>query len=264
MRLRGLAIFPFVFAAAFIALAMVLEGPARTQFVLWQKILVRTLAIIGTVAACRAFNPGDRLRQGWAWIGISTAIFLARDLIRLTDYFGPRGPGGSHWLFPVSVLAGNLALVIGTWVLARSWKVAATMGGASRQREFLASIVAILLAIAVAGPALYDSTRDFVTGERQAIALMASALGDIVSLALVAPILLIAIHMRRGLLVWPWGLLAASRFAWLLFDAATLVGPTWTPGFPLHELFRGLGENLLFSAGLAQAFVLAQLRLEKH
>ena len=107
MRLRGLAIFPFVFAAAFIAITLTLEGPARTQFVIGQKLLVRILAIVGCVAAARAFQAGDRLRQAWLWFAFSTAIFLSRDLMRLTDHFGPQGPGANSWYFSASVLLGK-------------------------------------------------------------------------------------------------------------------------------------------------------------
>lgn len=260
MRLRGLAIFPFVFAAAFIAITLTLEGPARTQFVIGQKLLVRILAIVGCVAAARAFQAGDRLRQAWLWFAFSTALFLSRDLMRLTDHFGPQGAGANSWYFSASVLVGNAALIIGSYLLAKSWRVASTMGAQDRRREILVSILAVLLALAVAGPAALDAVRDLSAGDRGAITNLASALGDIVSLALVAPILLTAIHLRHGLLAWPWALLAASRFAWLLYDAAAMVGPSWTPDFPLHEVFRGLGENLLFAAGCAQAMALRGLR----
>jgi hypothetical protein len=259
-RLKGLALFPILFAVGFVALAIALEGPARTQFVVGQKILVRALAIVGCVMAARVFQAGDRLRAAWVWFAFSTFVFLSRDLMRLTDYFGPQGPGATSSYFSISVLVGNAALIVGSYLLAKSWRVASAMGASDRRREIVVTLLAVVLALAVAGPAAFDAWNDLQKGDRAAMTNLASALGDIVSLALVAPIVLTAIHMRHGALVWPWALLAASRIAWLFYDAATLVGPTWTPGFPLHEVFRGLGETFLFSAGCAQAWVLENLR----
>ena len=87
------------------------------------------------------------------------------------------------------------------------------------------------------------------------------AVVDILGLCLVAPLLLTAVSLRSGLFVWPWALITAGRIAWLLYDAAVAVEAGPPPlGFPLSEVFRGLGMNYLFAAGLAQLLVIRQVR----
>jgi hypothetical protein len=84
---------------------------------------------------------------------------------------------------------------------------------------------------------------------------------DIVTLCLITPLLLTAVALRGGSFSWPWGLLTASRLAWLLYDASEAFGASLGPaGFPLPELFRGLGENFLCAAGLAQFLVIRHVR----
>jgi hypothetical protein len=98
-------------------------------------------------------------------------------------------------------------------------------------------------------------------GETKAIVGAVSSLGDIFSLALIVPVLLTTIALRGGLLSWPWGLMTASQFGWLLYDATITLGTfihmepvttrMWT------EVFRAIACSYCFAAGLAQRAVSA-------
>jgi hypothetical protein len=50
-------------------------------------------------------------------------------------------------------------------------------------------------------------------------------------------------------------------FAWLLYDAAAGLTAGALPGaFPWTDVFRGLAENFLFAAGLAQRYAVEKVR----
>ncbi len=258
MRLRWLAVFPFVFALLFIVLLRSVGSEQIAACVLGQKLLVRLLALAGCVIAASAFDRGDHLRRAWIWLALSTAFLLVRDLLRL----GPLrdATGGGAWLLDGILLFCNLALVIGVWLLARSWRMAAMVQPGGSKKALALTFGVVVAALIVAGPAAVAAFRDLVAGNGRASGDLFSALADIFALCLIGPLLSTAIELRGGMFAWPWGLIAASFVCWLLYDAAVDLGPTFIPGFPLDEVFRGLAENLLFSAGVAQALVVRAVR----
>ena len=253
MRLRTLALFPFLYAIAFVIIALALGADSRFEFVIGQRMLARALAVVGCFWAASVFGTGDRLRLGWSLLGVSTLVVLVRDGLRLTERFAANAPDGGGLLMPLLVLASNILGPTGIFLLARSWRVASTMGAERRRGTVLITVLAAVLAILVAGPTARDSWRNLTGGETQQLAQLASAVADIISLTLIAPLFLIARQMRGGTLSWPWGLLTAHLVCWLLFDAASLFGARLTPGFPILEVFRGMALNFLFGAGVAQA-----------
>lgn len=263
MRYRWLAGFPFVYAAAFIAVAAALgEGEVLDAFVRGQLLLVRVLAIFGCIAAARAFSRGDHLRTAWLWLAAATVIVLARDLLRLPPFsLPPSSAGGAGWVIAGLGVASNLALLLGVWLLARAWKVAGIPLPGGRAGAIAVTVVAAALALFLAGPgALEHGAR--AGADLASVTLFVSAVVDILSLCLLAPLLLTAIALRGGVVAWPWALVTASIGSWLLYDAAALapfVAPDW---FPLADVFRGLAQNFLFAAGVAQRFVVERVSRE--
>jgi hypothetical protein len=256
MRFRWLALFPLLYAALFIAIAgWLLGGDALAPFVAGQRILVRILAAVGCYAAVSGFERGDHLRRAWLWLGAGTVAIFLRDVLRLFPAFQPAsaGPGEQALLSALGILS-NLALLTGIWLLARSWRMAAIVLPGGRSGAMAVVVVTAALALAVAGPAALDSAQAVAGGDWNSLVLLVSAVVDVITLCLVAPLLLTAVSLRGGLFVWPWALITASQLSWLLYDAAAGLGP-WVP-----DVFRGLAENYLFAAGLAQLFVLRQVR----
>lgn len=83
------------------------------------------------------------------------------------------------------------------------------------------------------------------------MALVASDLGDTISVALLAPVLQTALALGGGLLRWPWSFLAASGMSWLLYDA------TASESHLASEIFRALACMFLFSVAVAQRRAIA-------
>ena len=81
---------------------------------------------------------------------------------------------------------------------------------------------------------------------------------------MLAPILLTAVALRGGLLMWPWGLVTASLAAWLCYDATIGLGPHLGLAADTQAViansFRMLATFLNLSAGLAQRFVMDDAR----
>lgn len=262
MRYRWLAIYPLVYAAVFVAVAAGLgEGEALTVFVRAQLLLLRALAIFGCIAAARAFSTGDHLRRAWLWLAAATVIVLVRDLLRLPPFsLPPSSAGGAGWVIAGLGVASNVALLLGVWLLARAWKLAGIPLPGGRGRTLAVTAAAALLALFVAGPgALEHGAR--AGDDLASVTLFVSAVVDILSLCLLAPLLLTAIALRGGPVAWPWALITASIFCWLLYDGAALATfvPEW---FPLADVFRGLAENFLFVAGVAQRLIVERVGRE--
>ena len=131
-------------------------------------------------------------------------------------------------------------------------------------------LIAALLALGVAGPSAYYHGRTLLEGDWSGLILLVSAIVDILSLCLLAPLLLTAMALRGGLFGWPWALITASILSWLFYDAAAspwffqfygldpaMILPT---AIPLAEVFRGLGLNYHGVAGFAQRLAVRQLR----
>lgn len=259
MRFRWLAIYPLLYAGAFIAVSMELGGGESLEsFVVWQRILVRVLSLWGCLAAVRGFERGDHLRRAWFLLGAGTALILLRDVLRLFSAFAvdTAGPEAQVTLSGLVVLA-NVGILAGVWILSRSWRMAAITLPGGRSGAVGLTLLSAALALAVAGPGALERARDLAAGNWSALVFLVSAAVDILTLCLIAPLLLTAVSLRGGLFSWPWGLFTASQLSWLLYDAAASLAP---PGLPWPDVFRGIAGNYLFAAGLAQLFVIRQVR----
>jgi hypothetical protein len=192
-------------------------------------------------------------------------LLLLRDLtllpLGLREAMGAKGFEVTRSLL---VVAANASQVVGTWLLARSWRVAGLSVPASPAAQWSVVGLVVLVVGAVAGPGLISGLRQLGGGDLGALANLASALGDVLSLFLIAPLLLGALALRGGSMGWPFSLLSASFVAWLLYDAMLALGPAAGLASPqvrtISELFRALGCLFGFSAGLAQHLVVQQIR----
>jgi hypothetical protein len=115
---------------------------------------------------------------------------------------------------------------------------------------------AIVMALSITMPSLTVHLPGVAAGAPQSILGVAAALGDAVSLALLAPVLLTALGLRGTPMVWPWALLATSMFGWLCFDAifsvSALVSGTGQSLRAVADAFRLLSGVAAGCAGIAQ------------
>jgi hypothetical protein len=263
-RFHVLAALPLVWAAAFLALDSVFFGtPSYAVFLRSEVEAAKVLTLVGSWAAAFAFERGAYQRRAWLLVGGCMALLLARDLTLLPLF---RTFDGRTIAVAAGVLVAlaNLSQIVGTWMLARTWKVAQLELPGTAAAQWLTVGLVGLLAAAFAGPAVVRNAGPLLAGDLSRAAGVFSAVGDMVSLWLIAPLLLTALALRGGTFGWPFALLTASYVGWLGYDALAVMGPGL--GLDAHaartgaELFRALGCLYGFSAGLAQREVVGQLR----
>lgn len=244
-----------LFVVALSATIYALSPPEARESVLQVEIDVsKALALAGIVAAALAFDRGDYLRRGWAaWAGCYV-LLLARDAVLL---------GATH-LSPLAcdvvrgvlVALGNVCVVAGTWMLGRAWSVAGLEHPGSRGARRAAVALGIAATVVFAGPTFYVDVRDLVLGSAARYDMIASDLGDLLSLPLIAPVGLTALAVREGSLRWTWALLTASLLAWLMYDAVYTVPDLFLGAPPsLRQIaaqFDVLAGLFACAAGLAQ------------
>ena len=264
-RFQRLAVLPLVWAAVFLALDAVLFGrPGYPTFLRVEVEAAKALTLIGSWAAAFTFEKGAYQRRAWLFIGGCMALLLTRDFVNLTPVFQGLDPHTLATLAGVLVAAANVSQVIGTWMLARTWKVAQLELPGSRAAQWATVAAVGVVAAAAAGPGVWRSAVAVAQGDLTRASGVASGLGDMLSLWLIAPLLLTALALRGGLFGWPFSLLTTSYLAWLGYDLLAILGPEL--GLGPHasrtgaELFRALGCLYGFSAGLAQREVVTGLR----
>jgi hypothetical protein len=264
MKLRLLLVWPFLLAAALLVLVRLTANTPEYGWAMRVEIeLLKALALIGCWAAAAAFERGDYLRRAWFLSGLCYFLLLVRDVA--IGAWTPWAPG--PYLFGVRteivesvlVFVANFVAVWGTVMLARAWQVAGLGEADSALRRRALFIVAFVIALVVVGSNVHTDVMALMGGNLNALVILASDVGDVVSLALIAPVLLTALALRGGLLLWPWALITVSMVGWLFYDASTSVGHVLRGNESLRvtgEIFRSFACSFGFIAGLAQRFVL--------
>ena len=256
MKYRLLGLFPFVFALAFGAAALALASSQGTVLTV-ETEAGKLIDFAGCLAAALAFERGDYLRRAWLTYGSCSLLLLAKDA------FGTGESPATGLLRGLLVVAANVLLAYGAWMLARAWSVAGLEEdepGTRRRRRTIFALFA-LLSLAITGLPLLHDVRSLLAGHFEALVSIASDFGDAIVLALVAPVATTALAMRGGLLRWPWGFLTMAGVTWLAYDVSSGIVDAWHvgPGLALvaSEALRAVANGFAFSAGMAQRFALA-------
>jgi hypothetical protein len=252
---RALAVVPVLLTAA-LAAGMYLLVP-HDAFVLAVQLEVdasKLVALAGMIAAALAFERGDYLRRGWGAWAANFALLLARDAT--LPFEGTMSHGAFVAVRGLLVGVGNASMVYGTWTLARAWGVAGLEYAGTKTARRLTIALAVLAAIAFAGPTTVVDVRDAFTPGGLRFDSLASDAGDLLSLPLLAPVALTALAVQGGTLRWPWTILTSSLVAWLLYDAVytmpEYVHVARAPAQLASEQLHALAGLLACAAGLAQ------------
>lgn len=260
MSLRKLVAFPLIWGALFLVLcAMLIGTDVYGPFLRAEIELAKIVSAAGCFAAAFAFRPDHHLRRAWLIFGGSTCFFLVRDLTLAPLGFEALGETALLAIRALLAILGNVAAVTGVYMLARTWKVAGLALPGRPRGQIAVLLTAVVIALALAGPAVVTSGRQLLAGDLGATASVASALGDTATLILIAPLLLTALALRGGLFAWPWALITLSCVSWLGYDAFSVLGPTLGLGADAsrvaYEFFRALACTFAGSAGLAQRWI---------
>jgi len=251
---RHLALFPLVLAALGATALVLAPASARDTVVQVEVDIAKALALVGLALAARAFDRGDYLRRGWGLWAVGYGCFLARDAALLLSPVLPEVT--VHATRGVLVGVGNTCVAISAWTLARAWSVAGLEHPGSRGTRVLVAALAVLATAALVGPQLVLDLRPLLDGKLSTLDGIASDLGDMISLPIVAPVALTAVAVRAGTLRWTWGLLTGSLVVWVVYDAIYAL-PSYFGAVPgsailVSEQFHVLAALLACAAGLAQ------------
>ncbi len=254
MTSRALVWLPVAVVVAFLLAWALVPLPAREPLLFVEVESAKALALLGFAAAALVFEPGDYLRRAWLLLGACTLLLFARDVFAVAAH--PR-PGDTLALVIQGVFAvgGNGCSVLGTWMLARTWKVAGLDEGESRSGRGL-FIAAIVVAVLVNGWPCVMDLRALAAGDVAAVVPLSSDVADAVVVVLLASLASTALALRGGVLRWPWAFLTLNGLLWLVFDVA-YGGLTVAHVDPARahaglEALRTIATLYGFSAGFSQ------------
>ncbi len=230
MKFRALVIgCAVVVAAACVAFALAPDG--ANWRVAWLGTLVSySAALVGAAIGAASFGRGDRLR--WAWLLV--AGYAAIGVGKVILWGSPRHVGPAMGLLPATQTALtngtatvllNVSCVAGLALFARVWHGT----GLTPPWRGRITLVAFALAVIVGGVPVWRDIQMIASGQTLRFGGLVSSLGDIAAITLMGPVLVTAIAMRGGLLVWPWTILTVSSLAWLFFDAVQLLPMRMVP-----------------------------------
>jgi hypothetical protein len=260
MSFKYLALLPLLVGMAPALIMLALHGGTQDFALDVEVEMVKVFALAGSLTAASAFDRGDYLRRAWLVYGFCYVFLLLRDLlfgVWLDHYSG----GLAQYVEPVLVIMANSCGVIGVWMLSRTSEVAGIALPGSKERQLIARTLGVIVGLAIAGPTIYLEIGHALEGQVLPMVLVVSGIADVISLALIVPVMLTALALRGGLLLWPWGLLTASALSWLLYDFTGLlrhlvhIEPTTATMW--REMFRGMACTFVLSTGIAQRMISA-------
>jgi hypothetical protein len=263
MMYRRLTVLPFLWGGLFLAIVVAIPAESRAPVYRIGMEASKALAAAGCFIAAFSFQRGDYMRRAWTFNAWCYLLLLCRDTALATMSAGTAlGIVGA-----LLALLANLSSVLGTLLLARAWAIAGLEFPGSRAEKMAVIGVTAACALAASGTDLVVDGRAVLGGDLASLHGVASDIGDVLSLCMVAPMILTVVGMSGGALKWPWGLMTVSLVFWLLFDAAATVDH-FAPGHETttrlaRELFRALACATECTAGLAQRRVVTASSAEQ-
>jgi hypothetical protein len=240
-----------------------LPTPHNFVFARWAAMFTYAAALVGAGFAVVGFARGDRLR--WAWMLMASYAIIGLGKVIL--WGSPRHIGPAVGLVPrahtpvingVATILLNVCSVWGLVLFSRVWNGT----GLTPPWRTRATTACVILGLAMGGVPVWNDVQLIRAGQTLRIAGLASSLGDIAAIALIGPILVTAIAMRGGLLVWPWTILTISSIAWLLFDAVQLLPVS---AMPVADLVTVMTATITTgAAGLAHRWAVTDESAESQ
>jgi hypothetical protein len=241
--------------------ALLLFGPLVPEpntiiFYRSMLLVVVLLATGASIAAARMFERGDQLFTTWVVLASGYTLLTVRYLLRLLVNL--------HLMETpvrfdrVLLIVHNVLVPVALWLFVRSWRQTGLAGPMDRGKIFGWTLVGIGVALAIGA---FPLMKGFQNSDP---ALFVSTLGDMISIALIVPLLMPALGMRGGLLMYTWLYLAMSLVAWLMYDiwavsrANAGVSPVW--GLAIDQALRAVALMYIFVAATAQRRALTQTR----
>ncbi len=242
--------------------AVVLAGvfvPAPTALIFFRTALLVAvlLATTGAIAAARMFDHGDGLFVTWSVLAGGYVLLAIRYVLRLLVTL-------NVMQMPVMfdralLIVHNIAVPVALYLFVRSWRRTGLTMAMSRTAAMLSTAGGFVVALAIGAFPLIEGMHNTDP------ALLISTLGDMAGIALIVPLLMPALEMRGGLLMYTWLYLACAQLVWLMYDiwAVARTGSTVSSalGLAIDQALRTVALTYIFSAASAQRRAIAQTDL---
>jgi hypothetical protein len=202
-----------------------------------------------TIAACvwamRQFRPTDYLYKAWLLNALAHVFLFADNVINWRyEAAGVNMPPVTHDAWITVIIIANIVTPISVLFFARALRVAGLRFPGSVLQKALVVAVACGLAALLSGPAIVDSVKELIHGQRNGLTDLFISVGDAVPTVLLAPLLMTVLFIRGGTLVWPFALYTGSVVAWMLYDATGWLADH----LPLHG---AVAQPLTYSCWMA-------------
>jgi hypothetical protein len=264
MKLWSLVAIPIVIAVSVGVAASLIGDADLVHFYLFENLAVKLAPTLGCFIAMRQFERSDYMFRAWAFAGLNSLLLTVNTAITglSTNVGAMHGSISQSVIRAVLLTVANIAMVASIWTFARALDVAGLTSLGLRRERRIAMLVAALVACGLAGRALVIHIQEIAAGSISRIGDLASDIGDIIPLILLAPLLYTVLSLRGGRLVWPFLLISLSTLCWLFFDATGMIG--WLTSADtatlriLEESFRASACIFLVTAGIAQRLAIRE------
>jgi hypothetical protein len=244
MRYRTLLVLPWVLGAIAAVLFLVVVPHNLDVGRAWNG-LVKGAAAVGAFMAFASYRRGDYMRVAWASLALSFVAISLRDFLAMLGLLGT-----SFIALNVPQIVSNAFGILAFAYFAFSFRVAGLECPTPRWTRILIYVVCAAIGVTMAGTALARHIAALGRTDIGVIGAIASDLGDLAGLILIAPMLLTAVALRGGLLGRPWIMLTTAQVCWLVYDLLA-----FADAIALREVARTLACAYSLTAGLAQRLV---------
>jgi hypothetical protein len=176
-------------------------------------LIVAGVTAINAFVTAREFDRSDKLYLSWMFLGAGYVIAATRYGIRIHTLL--TGDGITNPLFLTSLLIlQNVLVPLSLFLFVRAWRATglAAPGSAAAHRASIAAGIAG--AVVVGG---FPLIRGLMVAKADLV-LLVSTLGDMISLALIVPLMMPALALRGGSLMNTWAYLTTGIAIWLVYD----------------------------------------------
>jgi hypothetical protein len=237
---------------------------ADERFIYGGVSAAKLLGGVGLALAAWRYNRGEYLFWAWALLSVQMILLGAAELF-FTARFNlfHLTPVKEDVCWAVLMVLANGAASVGTIMLARVWRMVGLALPDPSGGKRLLTLGGIVVSIVVVAYAITPEWKAMLAGHPIGAGSVAGVLTDLVCFSVIMPLGLRALALRGGTLAWPWGLLASSLFAWMLYDVLVELNLP-LPVALSESLVNGVRVSaclLAMGAGLAQRWA---VRAKRH
>ena len=187
---------------------------ARAQ--IYHRVVLLIVAVLTAISAfitAREFDRSDRLFLSWTLLGAGYVIAAIRYSLRIYTLLAGGGITNPQFLSALLILQ-NVLVPLSLLLFVRAWRETGLAVPGSAATHTASIVAGIVIAIVVGGFPLF---RGLMVAKADLV-LLVSTLGDMISLALIVPLMMPALALRGGSLTYTWAYLTIGIVMWLAYD----------------------------------------------